>query len=84
LIPDIGAQSIQAVTLGTSLGAGSVSFFIARDIAQIGTSLPNVAASKVMPNPGVRMFNSQTMLHCMLCGTATATFISGELVVQEK
>jgi hypothetical protein len=81
---DVGVQSIQAVTLNTSLGAGSISMIIARDVAQMGTALPNVAASKAMPNPGVRMYNDQTMLHCMLCGTATATFMSGELVVQEK
>jgi len=81
---DIGVQSVQSITLGTSLVTGSVSLFIARDLATIGTTLPNVSAQKVIGAPGIRCYNNQCVLHCLLAGAATVTFLSGELTVQEK
>lgn len=81
---DKGVQSIQAITLGTSLGAGAVSLFIARDLANIGTSLVNVQFTRRLSDPGVRLFNGTCMLHCVLSSAATATFFNGEVVVQEK
>lgn len=81
---DKGVQSIQAITLGTSLGAGAVSLFIARDLANIGTSLVNVQFTRRLSDPGVRLFNGTCALHCVLSSAATATFFNGEVVVQEK
>jgi hypothetical protein len=81
---DKGVQSIQSVTLGTSLVTGSISMMIARDLATIGTTLPNVSAQKIIGAPGIRCYNNQTVLHCLLAGAATVTFLSGELTVQEK
>lgn len=81
---DKGVQSIQSITLGTSLGAGAVSLFIARDLANIGTSLVNVQFTRRLSDPGVRLFNGTCMLHCVLSSAATATFFNGEVVVQEK
>lgn len=81
---DKGVQSIQSVTLGTSLGGGAVSFMITRDIATIGTTIPNVTAQKIIGSPGIRIYNGTCMLHCVLSSATTATFFSGELVIQEK
>lgn len=81
---DKGVRSIQGITLGTSLVTGSVSLFIARDIATIGNPVPNVSAQKVISEPGNRLYNSTCMLHCILASAATATFFSGEITVQEK
>lgn len=81
---DKGVQSIQSITLGTSLGAGAVSFMITRDIATIGTTIPNVTAQKIIGTPGIRLYNGTCMLHCALTSATTATFFSGELVIQEK
>ena len=81
---DKGVQSIQSVTLGTSLVTGSISMMIARDLATVGTTLPNVSAQKIIGAPGIRCYNNQTVLHCILAGAATVTFLSGELTVQEK
>lgn len=81
---DKGVQSIQSITLGTSLGAGAVSLFIARDLANIGTSLVNVQFTRKLADPGVRLYNGTCMLHCVLASAATATFFNGELVIQEK
>lgn len=81
---DKGVRSIQSITLGTSLGAGAVALMITRDIATIGTTLPNVTAQKVIGQPGIRLYNGTCLLHCALTSATTATFYSGELVVQEK
>ena len=81
---DKGVRSIQSITLGTSLGAGAVSLMIARDVATIGTTLPNVAARKENSKPGIRLWNGSCILHCAQVSAVTATFFSGELVVQEK
>lgn len=81
---DKGVRSIQSITLGTSLGAGAVSLFIARDLANIGTSLVNVQFTRKLADPGVRLYNGTCMLHCVLASAATATFFNGELVIQEK
>lgn len=81
---DKGVQSIQSVTLGTSLVTGSVSMMITRDIATIGTTIPNVTAQKIIGTPGVRLHNGICAMHCVLSSATTATFFSGELIIQEK
>ncbi len=81
---DKGVRSIQSITLGTSLGAGTVSLMICRDIAKIGTTIPNVSAQKIIGAPGIRLYNGSCILHCVLASAATSTFFNGELVVMEK
>lgn len=81
---DKGVKSIEGITLGTSWVSGTISLFIARDIATIGTPIVNVSASKNIKEPGIRLYNGTCMLHCNLAGATTATFLSGELVIQEK
>lgn len=81
---DKGVRSIQSITLNTSWVSGSISLFIARDLANIGTSLVNVQFTRKLSDPGVRLYNGTCMLHCILASAATATFFNGEVVVQEK
>jgi len=81
---DKGVRSIQSITLGTSLTAGAVSLMICRDIATIGTTIPNVSAQKVIGSPGIRLYNGTCLLHCILASATTATFFSGEFTVMEK
>lgn len=81
---DKGVQSIQSITLATSLVTGSISLFIARDLANIGTSLVNVQFTRKLSDPGVRLYNGTCMLHCILASATTATFFNGELTIQEK
>lgn len=81
---DKGVRSIQSITLGTSLVTGSISLFVARDLANIGTSLVNVQFTRKLSDPGVRLWNGTCMLHCILASAATATFFNGEVVIQEK
>jgi len=81
---DTGVQSIQSITLGTSLVAGAVSFMIARDVASIGTTVVNVGAQKILGSPGARMYNGTCLIHCYLASATTATFCNGEISVMEK
>lgn len=81
---DKGVRSIHGITLGTSLLTGTISLMITRDIATIGSVIPNVNASRVLANPGVRLFNGTCMLHCVMSSAATATLFSGEITVMEK
>lgn len=81
---DTGVQSIQSITLGTSLGAGAVSLLIARDVASIGTSLINIQTTRKLSDPGARLYNGTCLLHCNLASAVTATFYNGELTITEK
>lgn len=81
---DTGVQSIQGITLGTSMLTGSISLMICRDISTIGTAVVNVSTPKIIGAPGIRLYNGTCMLHNILCSAATATFFSGSLAVMEK
>lgn len=82
---DSGVRSIQGFNIGaTSWLTGTVNLFIARDIAMIGTVLPNVTAQKIIGMPGIRLYNGSCLHHAILASAATATFFAGELVVMEK
>lgn len=81
---DTGVQSIQSITLGTSLVTGTVSLMITRDICTIGTTIANVAAAKTIGSPGIKMYNSTCLLHNIMASATTATFFSGSLAVMEK
>lgn len=81
---DKGVRSVQSVTLGTSWVSGTISLMITRDIATIGTTIPNVSAQKIIGTPGIRLYNGSCLLHCVLSSATTATFFSGELTIQEK
>lgn len=81
---DTGVRSIESITLGTSLVAGSVSLMICRDVASIGTTLSIIPVPRIMAAPGVRLFNNTCLLHCIQAGAVTATFFNGELTVTEK
>lgn len=81
---DKGVRSIQGITLGTTWVSGSISLMITRDIATIGTTIPNVTAQKVIGTPGIKLYNGTCLLHCALTSATTATFYSGELTIMEK
>ena len=81
---DKGVRSIQSITLGTSLGGGAVSLMITRDVATIGTTIPNVNAQKIIGTPGIKLYNGTCLLHCNQASSITATFYAGELVIMEK
>jgi len=81
---DTGVQSIQSITLGTSLVTGTISLMITRDICTIGTTIANVAAAKTIGSPGIKLYNGTCLLHNIMASATTATFMSGSLAVMEK
>ena len=81
---DKGVQSIQSITLGTSMLTGSISLMITRDILTVGTTIPNVSVPKVLGSPGIRIYNGSCILHNILTSATTATFVSGSLQIMEK
>lgn len=81
---DTGVKSIEAITLGTSWVSGSISLMITRDVATIGTTIPNVTAQKIPNTPGIRIYNGSCILHCALTSATTATFFSGEFAIMER
>lgn len=81
---DKGVQSIQSVTLGTSLVTGSISMLITRDIATIGTNVINITAQKIPNTPGIKIYNGSCILHSIPSSATTATFISGEFAIMER
>jgi hypothetical protein len=82
---DKGVRSIQGFNIGaTSWLTGTVNLFIARDVATIGTTIPNVSAQKIIGAPGIRLYDGTCLHHCILASSNTATFFAGELVIMEK
>lgn len=81
---DTGVLSIQSITWPTSLLTGTPHLMIARDLAMIGSTIPNVPASRAIAPPGVRLFNGTCMLHCVMSSATTATFFNGEVTVMER
>jgi hypothetical protein len=81
---DKGVRSIENITLNTSLVTGSVSLLIARDCASIGPTVVNLPVTRTLSAPGVRLYNSTCLLHCILASATTITFFNGELTIQEK
>jgi hypothetical protein len=53
---DTGVQSIQSITLGTSLVTGSVSLIIARPLTAHANSTNNVGFTSTYPSPGLRLW----------------------------
>lgn len=81
---DKGVQSIQGITLNTSWVSGTISLFIARDVASIGTLAANTPNFRALAAPGAQLYNDSTILHCMQTTATTATFCNGELTVMER
>lgn len=82
---DKGVRSIQSITLGTSLAAGSVSLLIARPIisAPITTANAGITAFPNM-NPGIRVYNGTTLLHCTQATGTGSPVTFGLITCQER
>lgn len=81
---DKGIQSIQSVTLGTSLVTGAVSVIVARRLGNVGIQVANLPAQNIYGKPGIRLYNRSTILPFCLASATTASNISGALTVQER
>lgn len=78
---DTGVQSIESITLGTSLapsGAPTISLIIARPVASLYTLQANSAVLMAYPDPGVRLYDGACLLGFIqgFAGAAVPIFFS--------
>ncbi|MCC6269502.1 MAG: hypothetical protein IT300_18250 [Dehalococcoidia bacterium] len=82
---DTGVQSIQSITLNTSLGAGTVHLIVARPIVQVSTVVVGMPANAVgIENPGIRLYNGTCLIHCYRASATTATVVGGIVTMMER
>ena len=72
---DTGVKSIEGITLGTSYGAGALTLFVYRSLAQEGVALANGPSGSLVSrsqlNPGVRVWNNTCFWRQTVGSTAT-------------
>lgn len=83
---DTGVQSIQSITLATSLGAGTVHLIVARPVLSVPAAAVNVGGYAVLQDqtPGIRLYNGSCILHCYQASATTATMVSGTFTIMER
>lgn len=69
---DTGVQSVQSITLGTSLGTGSVSLIIARPVCMLPMIVANQPSEINFVSPGLRLYND-SCLHVFVKASGTAS-----------
>lgn len=82
---DVGVQSVQSWTLGTTLLTGTVSLIIARKIdwaSCVLAAIPSAAAPT--SGPGVRLASNVCLLPMLLPSSASAVTINGCVKVVER
>jgi hypothetical protein len=82
---DIGVQSIQGITLGTTLTSGTLSVFVARKIVDIPVSVANQSFSKTInAGQGVVLYDNACILPFARTSATTATVINGSVTTVER
>lgn len=81
---DTGVQSIQSITLGTSLGGGAVSLLVARAVSGASPGIVNSASVIDYQAPGIRLWNGSNLLWFHKPTTSTAATINGSVVITER
>jgi len=82
---DDGVQSIQSITLGTSLVTGSISLLVARPIQTTGAVVSNTAVSAPgISNPGIRLYNGSCLHLTYLAVSTTAITAQVTLSLMER
>jgi hypothetical protein len=77
---DTGVQSIESITLGTSLVTGSVSLIIARPIAMAPSVAANIPGPCcIEPKRGICLWSDPALFHCYIASATTATATAGTL-----
>lgn len=84
---DRGVQSIQSITLGTSLVAGTVSIVVFRPVALTPNTVANGGAGNALLNAqpaGARLWNGSCLQASFIASTTTATTMvwQGQLTVR--
>jgi len=82
---DVGVQSIQTVTLNTTLTSGSASVFVARKLIDISASVANIAFTNTLNNGnGVLLYDNACILPFTQSAATTAHSIQGTVTTVER
>jgi hypothetical protein len=82
---DTGVQSIQGITLATTLTSGSLSIFVARRIVDAHVSLVNSNGSSTINDGwGVPLYDNACLLLFAQTAATTATVINGNITTVER
>ena len=86
---DVGVQSIQSITLGTSLVTGAISVLLTRTLCSRADAIANVGSTSypspnIDPRAGVRIHNGACLLLAGMRPATTATNIYGNVFVANK
>jgi hypothetical protein len=81
---DSGVQSVQSITLNTSLSAGAISVFIARPVLNLSTPTANIGVNIIEQAPGIRIYNDSCLLWFHKASATTATTITGDITIVER
>jgi hypothetical protein len=80
---DDGVQSVQSVTIGTSLLTGAVSLLLFRELASVGVSQINMGFAAQLGSPGVATYAGSTLVPLVWPSTTTAINITGAATFNE-
>lgn len=81
---DTGVQSIQSITLGTSLVTGAISLIIARPICMFPVIVANQPAEIDFISPGVRLYTDSCLHLFAKTASTTANTINSIFTVAER
>jgi len=82
---DTGVQSIQTVTLNTTLTSGTASVFVARKLVDVNVSVINMNFSKdINAGYGVVLYDNACILPFAQTSATTATVINGSVTTVER
>lgn len=82
---DRGVQSIQSITLNTTLTSGSASLFIARKIIDLQANVANLMFTTTLNNgDGVVLYDNACLLPFAQTSATTATNIQGSVTTVER
>jgi hypothetical protein len=81
---DDGVQSIQSITLNTSLGAGSISLIVARPICGFTNNVTNNGYEYVFPSPGVKIYTGANLHMFHKSVSSSAVTLHGQFNFTER
>lgn len=81
---DVGVQSIQSVTLGTSLVTGTVALCVARHICTLPTGVVNTATTAKIPKAGIFIGSDPCLFQAFQATTTTANTTTTCIFVEDR
>lgn len=80
---DTGVQSIQSVTLGTSMVTGAISLIVIRELARVALRSAWIGGEVLLGKPGIPLYDGSCMLPMFIPTSATTFNTSGAATWEE-